>query len=62
MKINTQNTENIKICAGYESSKFALVVGVVLSGLVGLWGCACMISGFINGDLLRGLLTAITGY
>ncbi len=53
-----------KIDAGYETSKFALAVGITMAGVVGLWGCACMISGLMSGGLgglVRGLMTAITG-
>jgi hypothetical protein len=50
--------------AGYEISKFALSVGITMAGVVGLWGCACMISGLVNGGLggiVKGFITAITG-
>ena len=52
------------IDAGYETSKFALAIGITMAGLVGLWGFSCMISGLMSGglgELARGFMTAITG-
>ena len=49
----------------YEASKFGLVFIIAMSGLIGLWGVACLLGGlFTNGigGLLRGYLTAITGF
>lgn len=50
--------------AGYEVSRFALNVGLVLSALIGIWGLSCLIFGLATsgvGGLLRGFWTAITG-
>jgi len=61
---NARIDKRTEINAGYETSKFALAVGMTMAGLVGLWGCACMISGLMNGGLgglVKGLMTAITG-
>lgn len=65
MKItNVQINKETEIDARYETSKFALTVGITMAGLVGLWGCACMISGLITGGLsgiVKGFMTAVTG-
>jgi hypothetical protein len=61
---NARINNETEINAGYETSKFALAVGMTMAGFVGLWGCACMISGLMNGGLggiVKGLMTAITG-
>jgi hypothetical protein len=53
-----------EINASYETSKFALAVGISMAGIVGLWGCASMISGLMSGGLggiVKGFMTAITG-
>jgi len=64
MKISVQINKETEIDAGYETSKFALAVGITMAGLVGLWGCACMINGLMNGGLsgiVKGFMTAVTG-
>ena len=33
-----------QIDAGYETSKFALGVGITMAALVGLWGTACLVT------------------
>lgn len=61
---NVQSYKDTEVEASYEISKFALGVGITLAALVGIWGCACMISGLLNnglGEIMKGLLTAITG-
>jgi hypothetical protein len=61
---NVQINKETEINAGYETSKFALVVGFAMAGLVGGGGFACIISGLINygfGGLLKSLITAFTG-
>jgi hypothetical protein len=61
---NLQINKEAEVNAGYEISKFALSVGITMAGVVGLWGCACMISGLVNGGLggiVKGFITAITG-
>ena len=50
---------------GYEVSRFGLNVGMGMAALIGLWGAACLIGGLATyglGGLLRGYLTAITGF
>lgn len=61
MRTNILTNKKTKLDARYEISKFAMTVGFVLAALVGIWGCACMISGMISGGLIKGLITAITG-
>jgi hypothetical protein len=61
---NVRTNKETEVDAGLETSKFALAVGMTMAGLVGLWGCACMVSGLINGglgNLVKGFMTAITG-
>lgn len=61
---NTRIKNETEISTGHETSKFALAVGMTMAGMVGIWGLTCMISGLMNGglgNLLQGLMTAITG-
>ena len=61
---NVRINKEAEVNAGYEISKFALSAGITMAGLVGLWGCACMISGLVNGGfggIVKGFITAITG-
>ncbi|MFH2124441.1 MAG: hypothetical protein ABIJ50_13290 [Pseudomonadota bacterium] len=58
---NVRTNKETEINASHETSKFALTVGITMAGIVGLWGCACMISGLMNGGLVKGLITALTG-
>ena len=63
MIINT-NTET-QVDAGYETSKFALGVGVVMAALVGIWGMACLVNALMdNGPiiLVNNYLSAVTGF
>ncbi|MDD3813651.1 MAG: hypothetical protein PHZ02_03310 [Desulfocapsaceae bacterium] len=61
MRTNTQTRNETKIDTGYETSKFAMATGFTMAALVGIWACACMISGLVSGGLVQGLITAITG-
>lgn len=61
---NVHTNKETEVDAGQETSKFTLAVGMAMAGLIGLWGCACMVSGLMNGghgDLVKGFMTAITG-
>jgi hypothetical protein len=54
-----------KVDAGYELSTFALNVGMGMAALIGVWGLACLIEGFVTngaGGLLRGFWIALTGH
>jgi len=59
----TANTKNrTQIDAGYETSTFALGVGISAATLVGIWACACMISALMNNgvvEVAKGLVGAI---
>lgn len=48
MTTNTQTTTRAQEDVGYETSKFALGVGIVMAALVGLWGATCLISALVN--------------
>jgi hypothetical protein len=64
MNTNTNTAQRIQVDAGYETSKFALGVGLSMAALVGLWGVASLISALAsNGPvtLVKGLFTAVTG-
>ncbi len=59
MTTNTQTTTTTThIEAGYETSKFALGLGMTMAALVGIWGTACLTSAMIS----MGPLTVIQGY
>ena len=66
MNANTMTrTEATTTDAAYEASKFGLSVGMGMAALIGLWGAACLIGGLATngiGGMLRGYLTAITGF
>ncbi len=62
MTTNTNTTTRTQVDAAYETSKFALGVGISSVALVGLWACACMISALTNHGIVgvaKGLLGAI---
>lgn len=64
MAANTQTTVRTQEDAGYETSKFALGVGIVTAALVGLWGLACLLSALVNTgaiSLLKSYFTALLG-
>jgi len=65
MAANTNTRTETKTDAGYEASRFGLSVGMGLAALIGLWGVACLIGGLASngvGGMLRGYLTALTGF
>ena len=47
------------------NSRFGMGVIMVMAGLVGAWGCLCLVSGIIQSqslhDIGRGIITAFTG-
>jgi len=47
------------------NSRFGIGLIMVMAGLVGAWGCLCLISGIIQSQSLqaigRGIITAFTG-
>ncbi len=63
MNTNT-TTMTTQIDTTYETSKFALGVGLSMAALVGLWGAASLISALAsNGPagLVKSYLTAVIG-
>lgn len=64
MTIETQTTTNTHIDPTYETSTFALGVGITMACLVGIWGFTCLASAmFSQGPLnvVKGYVTAIIG-
>ncbi len=64
MTTNTNTTSKNHVDAGYETSKFALGVGISMAALVGLWGAVSLISALAsNGPagLVKSYLTAVIG-
>ncbi len=64
MNTQLQTTQKTKTDLNYESSKFALSVGVVSAAMIGLWGIVCLVAGVMNGGIgtmVKGYVTAITG-
>ncbi len=64
MTTNTQTRTNAHTDAGYETSRFALGVGITASALIGTWAVACLTSVVLQngiGATLRGLLGAVVG-
>ena len=54
-----------QIDVGYEALRFVLNVGIGMATLIGIWGMACLIGGFVTsgaGDMLRGFLAATLGW
>ncbi len=64
MTTNTHTITKNNADAGYETSKFALGLGMSMAALVGLWGTACLVSALMsNGplNLVKSYLTAVLG-
>jgi len=64
MTTNTNTTTKNQVDASYETSKFALGVGISMAALVGLWGAASLISALAsNGPvgLVKAYVTAVIG-
>ena len=65
MTANTHTTIKNNVDAGYETSKFALSLGMSMAALVGLWGTACLVSALAsNGpvNLIKSYFTAMLGF
>lgn len=61
---NSTSTNKTKINAGYETSTFALGVGMTMAALIGIWGTACLVSALIsNGpvSLVKNYILALVG-
>ncbi len=64
MTANTQTVTKTKVDVGYETTKFALGVGIAAATMVGIWAVVCMASVMLDtglGGVVRGLIGAITG-
>ena len=64
MTSSKQTKIETKIEPGYETSTFALGVGITLAALVGIWGTACLVSAMINmgpASVIKGYVTAVIG-
>lgn len=64
MRTNTLTNTETKIDVGYETSKFVLATGFTMAALIGIWACACIISGLVSsgsGGIIQGFISAITG-
>ncbi len=64
MTTNTNTASKTQVDAGYETSKFALGVGMATAGMIGLWAIACMVSVLMSNGFsgtAKALFTAITG-
>jgi hypothetical protein len=58
MTTNTKTTAKTPIEAGYETSKFALGLGITIAALVAVWGTVCLASAMIS----MGPLNVVKGY
>lgn len=64
MTTNTQTATRTQVDAGYETSKFAFGVGIVVAALIGLWGTVCIASALVSAgplNVLKGYFSAIIG-
>ncbi len=64
MTYKIESVEKNQIDAGYETSKFALGVGITMAALVGIWGSACLISALAGTgpiNLIKSYFAAIIG-
>ncbi len=65
MKSPIITREKIQVDITDEVMGFAFKLGTVLSTLIGIWAVSCLVAGVINAgplQLVKGYLTAITGY
>lgn len=59
-----ETSKGTQIDAGYETSKFALGVGITMAALVGLWGAASLVSALAGAgpiNLIKSYFTAVLG-
>lgn len=64
MKTNTLTNTGTQTNTAYETSKFALTLGMATAAMIGLWACACMVSVLANNGIagvVKGLITAVSG-
>jgi hypothetical protein len=64
MNTNINTAKRTETDAAYETSKFALGVGITMAALVGIWGVASLVSALTsNGpvNLVKSYFTAVIG-
>lgn len=64
MAANIQTITQTQAKVGYETSKFALGVGMASAAMIGIWATTCMASVLLSnglGGTFKALFTAITG-
>ena len=64
MTANTNTKTRTQVEAGYETSRFALGTGMVMSTLIGIWGTTCLMSALISVgpmNLVKGYFTVLIG-
>ena len=58
------NKTESKVEVGQETAKYTVGAISVLAALIGIWGMACLIGGFLTngaGGMLQGYISALTG-
>jgi len=64
MNTKTNTTKEQKVNVTYETSKFALGVGISMAAIIGIWSMASLFSALAsNGPigLIKSFFTAVTG-
>ena len=64
MTSSKQTKIETKIEPGYETSTFALGVGIAMAAFVGIWGTACLASAMISMgpmNVVKGYISALVG-
>lgn len=64
MTADTHTTTKNQIEAGYETSKFALGLGITMAAFAGIWGTVCLISAMISMgplNVVRDYFSALIG-
>ena len=64
MAVKTNNTTQKQADVGYETSTFALGLGMLLAALVGIWGVSCLFAAFVTDgplNVVKGYLAALLG-
>jgi len=65
MKTLLKTDRQTRTSLDHEVSQFIFTIVSASAVLIGIWGAACLISGFLsNGfvSMLRGYVTAVTGF
>lgn len=64
MITDTQTTIKTQEDANYETSKFALGVGIIMAALIGIWGTVCLVNALSSVgplNILKDYFTAVIG-